>query len=99
MQELVHLWRGELPLLRVFWGYAIAGGLIVNLVTSGLFLTFLTMDRVILAFLVGYGVSLPYNALALIGLWRATRRGQPPPVEGPFLFAVALVLMVVLSVT
>lgn len=96
---MARLWHGELPLERIFWLYVVAIGVLVNLITSSLFLAFVSADRILLAFLIGYGVSLPYNALALTGLWRATQRGDPPPRDGPLLMAIAIVLMVLLSVT
>lgn len=96
---LGRLWRGELPLAELFWLYVVLGGILVNLVTSGVFLALVTAERLPLAFLVGYGLSLPYNMLVLVGLWRASRQGSPRPSEGPVFLAIAIVLMAILSLT
>lgn len=74
MTGLRRLWRGELPLADAFWNWAVLGGLVVNLGTSGLFLAALAADRVILAFFVGYAVPLPYNLAVTVGVWRAAAR-------------------------
>ena len=71
MKHLGRLWRGELPLESAFWNWAVLGGLIVNVVSSVLFLFLLTAEQPIVALLVGYGLSIPYNILATVGVWRS----------------------------
>lgn len=74
MLGLRRLWRGELPLEVAFWTWAVGGGLAINVVTSVLFLALMSADRPLLAVVVGYGPSVPYNIVAAVGVWRAADR-------------------------
>ena len=67
---------GELPLGEAFWTWAVGGGLVVNIVTSLAFLALISMERPILALLVGYGCSVPYNIAAAVGVWRSADRHE-----------------------
>ena len=71
MNNVVRLWRGELTLQVAFWNWAVLGGVIINLVSSALFLILLLNDQLIAAFIIGYGFSLPYNILVFVGVWRS----------------------------
>ncbi len=51
--------------------WAVLGGLLVNLVTSASFLFLVMADHPLLALAIGYGLSLPYNLLATVGVWRS----------------------------
>ncbi|MDJ0945623.1 MAG: hypothetical protein QNJ30_19315 [Kiloniellales bacterium] len=99
MGELRRLWSGELPLDRAFWTYAVAGGLLVNLATSLLFLALVMADRPLAALAVGYGLSLPYNLLAVVGVWRAADRHDGDRGRAERLRLAALVWVVLLSLT
>jgi hypothetical protein len=79
MTLLIRLWRGDLALDDAFWTWAVIGGLVVNAATSAAFLSLLMADRPILAVLVGYGLSLPYNVLVLVGVWRSAARQDADP--------------------
>lgn len=74
MSRLVCLWRGELPLAQTFWTWAGLGALLVNGLTSLGFFALIAEQRPWAALLVGYGLSLPYNLVVLVGLWRAAGR-------------------------
>ncbi len=74
MNHLRRLWRGELPLQAAFWNWAVLGGLIINLASSAAFLLLMTADQLIGALIVGYGLSLPYNILVSVGVWRSADR-------------------------
>ena len=74
MRKLRSLWLGELPLDEAFWTWAITVGLLVNLSTSALCLALISADRPWAALAVGYGPSVPYNALAVVGVWRSAAR-------------------------
>jgi hypothetical protein len=74
MDMFLRLWRGEVPLADAFWNWAVFGGLVVNIVTSGLFLLLIMADRPVLAFIAGYGLSLPYNGFVSVGVWRSAGR-------------------------
>ena len=65
---------GELPLRETFWTWAVGGGLLVNIVTSLAFLALVSVGWPILALIVGYGGSVPYNIAAVVGVWRAADR-------------------------
>ena len=71
MKLLRRIWLGEMPLGEVFWNWAVAGGLIVNVITSGLFLFLMMADQVIAAIVGGYLISLPYNFIVTVGVWRS----------------------------
>jgi hypothetical protein len=95
--ELIRLARGQVPLDRAFWHYAVVVGLLVNLITTFLFLLFAGMDNMFAAVFFGYGVAVPYNLLAMIGVLRAGAREPGPKAN---LYRVVTVIgMVVLSVT
>ena len=74
MNNVVRLWRGELTLQVAFWNWAVFGGVIINLVSSALFLILLLNDQLIAAFIIGYGFSLPYNILVFVGVWRSAEK-------------------------
>jgi len=74
MNKIMLLWRGEMNLQSAFWNWAVFGGLIINLVSSGLFLLLAVNDQIVAAIIVGYGCSLPYNLLACVGVWRSADR-------------------------
>jgi hypothetical protein len=99
MAKLRSLWLGELPLGEAFWAWAIGIGLLVNLTTSVLFLALITNDRPWLALLVGYGLSVPYNILAVVGVWRSAAHHDGPAGHAELARIVVVVVMLLLSVT
>ena len=99
MSRLRRLWRGDLALEDAFWNWAVIGGLIVNLTSSLVFLILIAEDRLIAAYLVGYGLSLPYNVLATVGVWRSAGRYEGDSRRAQFARAIVVIGMVILSVT
>lgn len=99
MRKLQRLWSGELPLGEAFWTYAVLGGLVVNLVTSLAFLFLVLADWLLAALVVGYGFSVPYNIVALVGVWRAAERHEGDPALAMWARAVTLIGMVLLTLT
>ncbi len=97
MSALGRLWRGELPLAQAFWTWAVLGALLVNGATSLAFLTLLSHGWTWAALLVGYGLSVPYNLVALVGVWGAAERDRSTLAE--VVRWIALVWLVVLSLT
>ena len=99
MTRLRALWSGDLPLGEAFWTYAVTIGLAVNLTTSLLFLVLISWDRPVAALFVGYALSLPNTAGAVVGFGRpgAPQVGERPP--PPLARIVSLVGMVLLSLT
>jgi hypothetical protein len=76
MSALRRLWQGDLPLPQAFWNWAVAGGIAVNALTSILFLALIMADRVVAAFVAGYALSVPYNIVVVVGVWRSAGRYQ-----------------------
>jgi len=99
MRKLAALWAGELPLAEAFWTYAVAIGLTVNVVTSFLFLALIAADRPLVALFVGYVCSVPYNVLAVVGVWRSAARHPGERAHAELARLVTLVGMVLLSLT
>jgi hypothetical protein len=99
MRALHRLWRGELPLGEAFWSYAVLGGLAVNAVTSLLLLALIAADQPLAALAVGYGLSLPYNLVALVGVWRSAGRHEGAPLRANLIRIVTLAGMILLSLT
>jgi hypothetical protein len=99
LHSLRRLWAGDLPLSQAFWTWAVAGGLAVNVLTSLLFLALVANDRLILALIVGYGCSIPYNVAAFVGVWRAADRYTGNPALAGAARIVTAVGMLLLSLT
>ncbi len=99
MRKITDLWRGDLPLGDAFWTWAVMGGLVVNVSSSLVFLWLITIDHPIPALLVGYGLSLPFNALATVGVFRSAARHGGPHVQADLARGAVLVLMAGLSLT
>jgi hypothetical protein len=74
MKAMRRLWKGELPLPQAFWNWAVAGGIAVNVLTSILFLALIMGDRIVAAFVVGYALSVLYNIIVVVGVWRSAAR-------------------------
>ncbi len=93
----LRLWRGELPLGEAFWSWAVLGGVLVNLTTTIVFLWLVMAGQTVPAYLVGYGIALPYNLVATVGTLRSAARADADPRwAGPARTAVIL-LMILLS--
>ena len=99
MNRLRALWSGQLPLGEAFWTYAVTVGIAVNLITSLLFLVLLSWDRPIAALFVGYALSVPYNVVAVVGVWRSAARYEGERLHADLARIVSLVGMVLLSLT
>lgn len=99
MSRIRTLWEGGYPLAETFWTWVITLGLLVNVTTSVLFLTFVMRDQPWIALLLGYGLSLPYNVIAVVGVWRAAARYDGPSLHADLARVATVVLMTALSVT
>jgi hypothetical protein len=99
MTRLHALWAGDLPLGEAFWTYAVTVGLAVNLITSLLFLVLISWDRPIAALFVGYALSVPYNVVALVGVWRSAARYEGERIHADLARILSLVGLALLSVT
>lgn len=99
MEKLVSLWRGDLGLADAFWTWTVLGGLVVNVTTSILFLVLMKFDQPWPALLVGYGCSVPYNVVAVVGVWRSAARGGTSALNADLARGASVLLMIVLSLT
>jgi len=99
MRLLHRLWRGELPLGEAFWTYAVLGGLLVNAVTTLSLLVLIAVDRPLAALVAGYALSVPYNVVARVGVWRSGARHEGPRLRADLIRIATLVGMLLLSVT
>ncbi len=99
MKLLRSLWLGQLCLDEAFWTWALTIGLAVNLATSGLFLAMISLDRPWAALILGYGLSVPYNVLTVVGVWRSAARYRGPAILADLARMATLLLMLVLTVT
>ncbi len=99
MSVLSRLWRGDLPLPQAFWNWAVAGGIAVNALTSILFLALIMNDRLVAAFVVGYVLSVPYNIVVTVGVWRSAGRYRGERRWADLARIVTVAGMVVLSLT
>ncbi len=68
------LWRGEVPLARVFWEYTIGWATLINLLCTGAALVaFLKGAPAWLGLLLHFA-ALPLNVLLVVSVWRAAER-------------------------
>jgi hypothetical protein len=99
MEKLRALWTGDLPLGDAFWTWALLGGLLVNISTSVLFLVLIMLDHPWPALIVGYGFSVPYNVVVVVGVWRSASRYDGPRTYADLARVATVILMTVLSLT
>lgn len=99
MTDLGRLWRGELELATAFWKWAVFGGVLVNATSSALFLFLIVNDRPISAIIAGYVLSIPYNIVAAIGVWRSAGQYSGDPHWAILARIVTIIGMVLLSLT
>ena len=71
----------------------------VNLTTSALFLALITADRPWAALFVGYVLSVPYNVLAVVGVWRSAARYQGSAGHAELARIATVIVILLLSVT
>lgn len=96
---IARLWRGEHDLHDTFWRYTILVGLAVNVVTSIGFMVLVTYEMPLVAALVGYGLSIPYNIFILIALWRSAGAYKGPSFTATFMRVTGIVWMAFLTLT
>ena len=99
MAKLAALWSGDLPLEEAFWTWVVMVGLPLNLATSVMFLVLIMQDMPLAALMAGYALSIPYNVVATVGVWRSAARYAGPASHADFARLVSLVLMIALTVT
>ncbi len=99
MTKLLALWSGDLPLNEAFWTWTVTVGLLVNIATSIMFLVLILHDQPLAAVLIGYGLSVPYNILAIVGVWRSAARYSGPSLHADLARLASVLLMAALTLT
>jgi hypothetical protein len=99
MNTLRRLWLGELPLADAFWNWAVIGAIVVNGLTSILFFALLMAEWTVTAFVAGYVLSVPYNVVAAVGVWRSAGRYTGDRRWADAARIVTTAVMILLSVT
>ena len=99
MTKLLAHWSGDLALDEAFWTWTVTVGLLVNITTSILFLVLILRDQPLPAVLIGYGLSVPYNVVATVGVWRSATRYGGPSLHANLARIVSVILMAGLSLT
>jgi hypothetical protein len=75
----------------------VAGAIVVNVATAIGFLVLLSQGRTVAAMLVGYLISVPYNLVAAVGVWRSAGRYAGPPALAAAARAITVVVLGILS--
>jgi hypothetical protein len=99
MTALRRLWYGEVPLAQAFWSWAVIGALIVNGATTLAFLLLIMAERPFAALIAGYAISVPYNIVVAVGVWRAAARYTGDPQWATLARIASLAGFVLLSLT
>lgn len=99
MKKLRALWSGDLPLGEAFWTWAVLIGLPLNLATSAAFLALMSADLLWPAFLAGYALPVPFNVVAVVGVWRSAGRYEGEPLHANLARIISAALMLVLTLT
>jgi len=99
MGKLNDLWRGDLQLGDAFWNWAVLGALLINVSTTILFLILISADHPWPALIVGYAFSIPYNLVALVGVWRSAARHKGLALHAELARWSSLILLTILSMT
>lgn len=90
---------GDIPLAEAFWSWAVFGGLLVNISSSVLLLVLITLDQPWLALIAGYGFSVPYNLVVMVGVWRSANRHDGPVHQANLARGATALLMIALTLT
>ena len=86
-----------MPLARAFWHWAVLVGLPLNLLATFVSLLLLTQRETGWALVAGHAVTVPYNILVAVGVWRAATRYAGPRLLADLARALTLAGAVVLS--
>ncbi|MFP4451352.1 MAG: hypothetical protein ACLFP0_10545 [Rhodosalinus sp.] len=99
MTKLRALWSGDLDLNEAFWTWTVTVGLLVNIATSILFLMLILQDQPVAGMLIGYGLSVPYNIVAIVGVFRSAARYDGPSLHADLARLGSVLLMAALTLT
>jgi hypothetical protein len=84
------LWRGDIPLARAFWFYAVACGALFNLIGTILGFAVVASDGAAWLAIMAFLLPLPFNVFAVIVVWRSAANAARVAV---ILWAVLLTLL------
>lgn len=73
------LWKGQLPLARAFWRYAIVYALLANLCATGAALAIVAAGLPVPLAIVVFLLPAPYVVVAVVGVWRSADAYTGPP--------------------
>jgi hypothetical protein len=73
------LWRGELPLVRAFWEFAILYVAPANVCATGAAFALLAADMPTALAVVVFLLPLPYVLVSIVGVWRSAASYRGPP--------------------
>ena len=91
------LWSGTVPLGEAFWWYAVGYALVLNLVTSLLFLLMVVKDAGTTVLVLTFLLPIPYNLLVLVAVWRSAGRYLGPKKWAELARASSLIWLLVLT--
>lgn len=97
MRLIKQLWAGQIPLGQAFWRYTVVYGLLLNLVTHALFFALLVRDANIILVVLAFALSIPYNLLMIVAVWRSADRYQGPKSSAELARIAAVVWMIALT--
>ena len=97
MQLIKRLWRGEIPLGEAFWRYTVLYGLLINLVTHGLFFALLVQDAPMALLALAFALPVPYNLFMIVAVWRSADRYPGPKSRADLASATAVLWMIALT--
>jgi hypothetical protein len=77
--SILALWHGEVSLSQAFWSVTLLYGTLINLIGTGLMFAALLTGLPSLIAIAMHLLPLPYNVLALVGVWRSASayKGRP----------------------
>ena len=77
--RILALWHGEVSLPQAFWAVTLLYGTLINVIATGLMFAALLAGLPTLIAIAMHLLPLPYNIVALIGVWRSakTYKGRP----------------------
>ena len=96
--KLKSLWSGDVPLSEAFWWYAVAYGVLANIVTSGLFLILIVEDMTLWLLVPAFLLPVPYNLFVIVAVWRSAERYQGDKIWADLARSATVVGMIVLTV-
>jgi hypothetical protein len=97
MRTILELWRGELPLGRVFWLWGILGGGVVALFTTIFALALLTAGAPAWLAALVFAAHIPWNLVLLVGVWRSAGRPEVGRDSASLVRVVMVAWVVILS--